>query len=98
HHQENRRGRKDPDKNLADTPVELVRWQQQASTNLSHVWDQEQESKRCKVHLPGDQCYRVDHCKKSASDTKDGAGAKGASRNDKFPERGGGKSSDRCEA
>lgn len=37
-------------------------------------------------------------CKKSASDTKDGAGAKGSSRSDKFPDRDGSESGDCREA
>src|SRR4029077_10532416 len=94
HHQDDRRGRKCPNKDLADTPAEPVRWQQEPGTDLPRIWDQEQESKRSKINLPCYQCYRVDRCKKSASETKDGAGAKGSSRSDKFPNRDGGESGD----
>ena len=62
------------------------------------IGDQQQESKRHKVNFPRYQCYRVDHCKKSAPDTKDGAGAEGTSRNKDLPQRGGRKASDGREA
>ena len=98
HHQENRRGRKGPNENLADAPADPVRWQQEPGTDLSHVRDQEQESKRCKVDLPRYQCHGVDHRKKPAADAEDGAGTKGLSRNGMFPQRDGRKSGHRSKA
>src|SRR5215469_2644527 len=75
YHQKNRRGPKGPNEHLADAPAEPVRWQQEPGAYVSRIWDQKQESKRCKVYLHRYQCHCVDHRKKSASDTKDGAGA-----------------------
>ena len=62
HHQENRRGCKGPNKNLADAPAESVLGQQQSRTELTRIWDKQQERKRYKVNFPRDQRYRIDHC------------------------------------